>query len=79
MPLATHKYSNGEVTVIWKPDVCIHSAKCFKGLPEVFDPRKRPWVNIEGATTERIIEQVNICPSGALSFVMNNEIEDEES
>lgn len=79
MPVTTHKYSNGEVTVIWKPDVCIHSAKCFKGLPEVFDPRKRPWVNIEGATTERIIEQVRICPSGALSFVMNNEIKDEES
>jgi uncharacterized Fe-S cluster protein YjdI len=73
MPVTTHKYSNGEVTIVWKPAICIHSAKCFKGLPEVFDPKKRPWINAEGATTERIIEQVKICPSGALSFFMNAE------
>ena len=61
-----------------KPDICIHSAKCFKGLPEVFDPKKRPWINAEGATTERIIEQVKICPSGALSFFMNAEKTNED-
>jgi len=78
MPVTTHKYSNGEVTIVWKPDICIHSAKCFKGLPEVFDPKKRPWINAEGATTERIIEQVKICPSGALSFFMNAEKTNED-
>ncbi|MEP6845898.1 MAG: (4Fe-4S)-binding protein [Panacibacter sp.] len=71
MPVKTHKYSNGEVTVVWKPDTCIHSAICFRGLPEVFDPKKRPWINIDGASTERIVEQVRKCPSGALSFFMN--------
>lgn len=79
MSKTTHKYSNGEVTVVWKPDVCIHSAKCFNGLPEVFDPKKRPWINIEGATTERIVDQVKKCPSGALSFYINDEVESEES
>jgi uncharacterized Fe-S cluster protein YjdI len=73
MPVITHKYSNGEVTIVWKPAICIHSAKCFKGLPDVFDPKKRPWIDAEGATTERIIEQVKICPSGALTFFMNAE------
>jgi len=67
----TKKYTNGEVTVVWKPDVCIHSAICFKGLPDVFDPRKRPWVTIEGAGTDQIVEQVKRCPSGALSYYMN--------
>ncbi len=67
----TRKYSNGEVTIIWKPDVCIHSAICFKGLPEVFDPRVRPWINAQGASSLQIIEQVKKCPSGALTFVMN--------
>jgi uncharacterized Fe-S cluster protein YjdI len=71
MPVKTHKYSNGEVTVVWKPEVCIHSAICFKGLHDVFDPQKRPWVNINGASTERIVEQVRKCPSGALSYFMN--------
>jgi len=71
MPVKTHKYSNGEVTVVWKPDICIHSAICFRGLHDVFDPQKRPWININGAATERIIEQVRKCPSGALSYFMN--------
>lgn len=67
------KYTNGEVTVIWKPDVCIHSRLCWTQLGEVFDPRKRPWINMEGADTARIIDQVSKCPSGALSYYLNDE------
>ena len=71
MPKSTMKYTNGEVTVVWKPDTCIHSRICWTELREVFDPVKRPWVNMEGGSTERIIEQVRKCPSGALSYLMN--------
>lgn len=67
------KYTNGEVTVVWKPDVCIHSRLCWTQLGEVFDPRKRPWINMEGADTARIIDQVSKCPSGALSYYLNDE------
>lgn len=69
------KYTNGEVTIVWKPDMCIHSAICFRGLGEVFDPKKRPWVNPQGADTEKIVAQVKKCPSGALSYFMNEEAE----
>lgn len=72
----TKKYTNGEVTVIWKPNECIHSTICFKGLGEVFDPRKRPWITPEGATTDKIIEQVKKCPSGALSYYLNRDADD---
>ena len=61
-------YSNGEMTLLWQPDKCTHSAICFKGLPQVFDPGKRPWVTPENASTIEIIDQVNKCPSGALSI-----------
>ncbi|AXE21600.1 hypothetical protein DR864_17585 [Runella rosea] len=71
----TKKYDNGEVTVVWQPHMCIHSTICFKGLPMVFDPRKRPWITPEGGTTDAIVEQIKKCPSGALSYYMNNEIE----
>jgi uncharacterized Fe-S cluster protein YjdI len=72
----TKKYTNGEVTVVWKPNECIHSTICFKGLGEVFDPSKRPWITPEGATTEKIIEQVKKCPSGALSYYLNRDEDD---
>jgi uncharacterized Fe-S cluster protein YjdI len=65
------EYSNGEVTVVWQPESCIHSGICFRGLPKVFQPRVRPWIKIGGASTEAIVNQVKACPSGALSYYMN--------
>ena len=62
------EYSNGELTVIWKPDVCIHSGNCVKGSPEVFKPGERPWVKIEAASSEEIRKTIDTCPSGALSY-----------
>lgn len=62
------RYTNGEVTVIWQPSLCVHSAICFRGMPAVFDPRRRPWVVLDGQATEAIITQIEECPSGALSY-----------
>jgi len=56
-------YSNGEITVSWKPGVCIHSAKCVRGLGEVFNVNARPWINMDGSSTDRITKQVDQCPS----------------
>jgi len=67
----TKKYTNGEVTIVWKPNVCIHSKLCWQGLAEVFDPRKHPWITPENSTTEKIIHQVEKCPSKALTYFMN--------
>ena len=75
MPVTIHKYTNGEITVIWKPAACIHSGICFKGLAQVFDPRRKPWIDMSQADTQQIIEQVKKCPSGALSYVMNEEVD----
>lgn len=73
MPKETHHYTNGEVTVVWQPKMCIHSTTCWKGLIEVFNPKEKPWIKMNGASTERIIEQVKKCPSGALSYFLNQE------
>ena len=73
MSKETLRYTNNEVTVVWKPKVCIHSTLCWKGLIEVFNPKEKPWIKMGGATTEKIIEQVRKCPSGALSYFLNSE------
>lgn len=66
------EYSNGEITIVWKPGFCIHAMFCWKELIEVFDPKRRPWVDPYGASTERIIQQIERCPSKALSYYKNN-------
>ena len=67
------RYIKEDVTVVWKPDVCIHSTVCFKGLPRVFNPNKKPWVNMDGSDLEKIKAQVRNCPSGALSLEAGKE------
>lgn len=72
-------YSNGEVTIVWKPDLCIHSGNCARGLPEVFHPKDRPWITADQASSEAIIAQVAKCPSGALSMLEAAKSESVES
>lgn len=65
------EYSNGEITIVWEQQKCTHSKNCWTALRNVFDPFKRPWINPQGDTSERIMQQVDQCPSGALSYYKN--------
>jgi len=67
----TRRYSNSEVTIIWQPSKCSHSGICARGLPLVFKPREKPWITPETATTQQLIDQVNKCPSGALTWAIH--------
>ena len=61
-------YSNKDITVFFKPRLCIHAAVCIKELPKVFNLNKEPWVNMEGASTDEIIGCVERCPTGSLYY-----------
>lgn len=65
------EYTNGEITIVWKPGLCKHAAICVGTLPQVYNPGKKPWIKIENATTEELTEQIKKCPSGALTYRMN--------
>jgi len=69
---AKRTYTNGEVTVLWDAQKCNHSGNCVKNGPEVFRPKERPWVKPLNATTDKIIEAVKTCPSGALTYFLND-------
>ncbi len=62
------KYQKEDITIGWESEKCTHAAFCAKGLPKVFKPRDRPWIQPENATKQEIINQVAKCPSGALSI-----------
>lgn len=66
------EYSNGEITIKWQPKLCQHAGVCVKMLPEVYNPKASPWLKIENASTDELINQVGKCPSGALSLVQND-------
>jgi len=69
----TKHYTNGELTVVWNADLCHHAAECVNGLPDVFKPKERPWIQAEECATDALKATIDKCPSGALSYFMNEE------
>ena len=68
------KYANDEITFVWKPSKFIHSGNCTKNNHDVFQPQRRPWIKLEYSSTKNIIETINKCPSGALSYYRTKNI-----
>ena len=67
----TKEYTNGEVTIVWQSAKCIHSANCVRHNSKVFQPKEKPWIKPESSTTEKIIDTIIKCPSGALTYFLN--------
>lgn len=65
------EYSNGEITIEWRAEKCVHAGFCVRMLPNVYDPKARPWIKPMNATTEELVEQIGKCPSGALTYRKN--------
>lgn len=69
----TIRYAGKDVTVLWKPHLCIHSTKCWKELSAVFMPQERTWIHPDAADAGAVRAQVRRCPSGALSLPPEDE------
>lgn len=48
--------------------ICSHAGHCTDGLPQVWDRDAEPWIDAKAATPAEIIEVIEKCPSGALSY-----------
>ena len=59
-------YAGCDVTVSFDSEVCQHSGECVRGLPDVFETGRSPWIQPDAATADEVIAQVGRCPSGAL-------------
>ena len=66
------EYNNKELTIVWQPHKCQHSERCWRGLSQVFRYKQKPWIDPEGAAPEEIRNQINQCPSGALTYRDSN-------
>ncbi len=62
------EYEGKDVVVRYDVNRCIHAEECVRGLPEVFDRDRRPWVDPDGAAVDRVAEVIERCPTGALYY-----------
>jgi uncharacterized Fe-S cluster protein YjdI len=61
-------YETAEISVSFDPNICIHSGVCIRGLPAVFDVKRKHWIRPELATADEVAAQIDRCPSGALQY-----------
>jgi len=65
------EYKTDDLTIIWQPEKCTHAGICVYQLPKVYNVNERPWCKPQNATTEELIAQIKLCPSGALTYKLN--------
>lgn len=63
-----HDYQSEEVLVSFYPNRCNHIGRCVETLTDVFNPDKKPWINLDRASVEDICKTVSLCPTGALQY-----------
>ena len=61
-------YDTAEITVTFDPNICRHTGICLRGLPKVFDIKRKRWIAPEAASADEVAAQVRRCPSGALQY-----------
>jgi uncharacterized Fe-S cluster protein YjdI len=66
------QYKNDDLTIHWDQSKCIHAGVCVRSLPNVYNPKEKPWIKIKNASSEELKTQIDKCPSGALSYTLNN-------
>ncbi len=77
-PPAQRTYETDAIAVHWESSRCIHTARCLQALPQVFDVRRRPWVDVGAANAEDLAAAVRTCPTGALRYTRTDGAPQEE-
>ncbi len=62
------EYQGEGIIVSYDVKRCIHAERCVHGLPGVFNPQARPWIQPQHASADAVAAVVAQCPTGALHF-----------
>lgn len=65
-------YAGQHITVHDNRGICSHASFCTDNLKTVFKLGEEPWIDPDGATTQEVIDTIKKCPSGALSYSIEN-------
>ena len=76
---AIKDYAGGQITIHDNRSVCAHAGYCTDRSPNVFRMKQEPWIDPDGDPADQTIATVDMCPSGALSYSINQVAQQAES
>jgi len=65
-------YVGEKTTIHDNRGVCAHAGRCTDGLASVFRLKEEPWIHPDAASADEIIATIQKCPSGALSYSVDD-------
>ena len=65
-------YQGEKITIHDNRGICAHAGYCTDGLASVFHLKEEPWIHPDSASADKIIGTIQKCPSGALSYSVDN-------
>ena len=65
-------YKGQKITIHDNRSLCAHAGYCTDNLASVFRMKQEPWIDPNAASVEEIIATIRSCPSGALSYTMDD-------
>lgn len=65
---ANREYEGDGIVVTWESARCEHATECVRGLPAVFDRKRRPWIVASAAEVDQLVTVIDRCPSYALGY-----------
>jgi CDGSH-type Zn-finger protein len=69
-----HNFVGKEITIHDNRGVCSHDGACVDGLPAVFEKGRIPWIKPDAAGVREIVDVIEKCPSGALSYTIGHSV-----
>ncbi|MEM1205525.1 MAG: CDGSH iron-sulfur domain-containing protein [Acidobacteriota bacterium] len=63
-----HSYEGEQLKIHYDARRCIHAGECVRGNAEAFNPKNRPWVQVDAAEADTVAGVVRNCPTGALTY-----------
>ena len=76
MTRKTRSYESDDAIVDYDVTRCIHAQECVRGLPDVFDAGRRPWIDANRAPVAELVRTIERCPTGALHYRRRDGIEE---
>ena len=69
---SAQQYRGKRITIHDNRAICAHAGVCTDKLPGVFRLGQEPWIAADGADAAAIVALVGRCPSGALSYSIDD-------
>ena len=69
-------YQGKNITIIDNRGICAHTGHCTNDLPHMFRMKTEPWIDPDAEENETVIKTIRKCPSGALSYSIDDKVHD---